>query len=173
MIDDLLQRLVAVVVAAAVTIAAAYGPVAEQVLAEHVPAEFSNPYDTTTTTTIGEVIANDQSVPRDSRPTSATRPSSVTVDVETWRPLVGAYFPASHVDAALRVLACESHGNPGAVNPSSGASGLFQHMPRYWADRSAAAGWAGADIMDPEANVAVAAWLSNGGRDWSHWTCRP
>ena len=35
-------------------------------------------------------------------------------------------------------MACESVGNPDAVNPSSGTWGLFQHRPGAWAKRS---GW--------------------------------
>jgi hypothetical protein len=92
-------------------------------------------------------------------------------DVEQWRPLVEAWFGAN-TDAALRVMRCESGGNASAYNPS-GASGLFQHMARYWPDRAAAAGFAGADIFDPVANVGVAAWLSSAGTDFSHWVCRP
>jgi soluble lytic murein transglycosylase-like protein len=96
----------------------------------------------------------------------------VAAGVEQWRTLVAAYFAPEHVEAALRVMACESAGDPDARNPS-GASGLFQHMVRYWPERAAKAGWAGASVFDPAANVAVAAWLSDGGADWSHWTCRP
>ncbi len=93
-------------------------------------------------------------------------------NVEQWRPLVEAYFAPEQVDTAMRVLNCETGGtgNPGSYNQDSGASGLFQHLPKYWADRSAKAGWGGADIMDPEANTAVAAWLQRVG-GWQHWTC--
>lgn len=64
------------------------------------------------------------------------------------------------------------------VNPYSGASGLFQHMPYYWPARAEKAGWAGADIFDPEANIAVSAWLvlrseREGKGSWAHWTCKP
>jgi soluble lytic murein transglycosylase-like protein len=99
-------------------------------------------------------------------------PHAYTAGVEQWRSLVATYFPAEQVDRALRIMSCESAGDPNAYN-RSGASGLFQHMARYWAERSAAAGWAGADIFDPTANVAVAAWLSKGGSDWSDWACSP
>ncbi len=93
-------------------------------------------------------------------------------DVEQWRPLVTAYFPASQVSTAMRVLNCETGGtgDPNSKNPNSSASGLFQHLSKYWAGRSEKAGWGGADIMDPEANVAVAAWLQRTG-GWGHWTC--
>ncbi len=91
--------------------------------------------------------------------------------VEQWRPLVEAYFAADQVERALRVMACESGGVPTAKNPGSSASGLMQHLARYWPSRSNSAGWAGASIWDPEANIAVAAWLQRTG-GWSHWVCR-
>lgn len=93
----------------------------------------------------------------------------VPQNVEAWRPLVAAYFGPNEVERALRVIYCESSGDPNAKNPSSSASGLFQHLSRFWAERSIDAGWAGADIFDPEANVAVAAWLVYNGGGWSHW----
>lgn len=94
-----------------------------------------------------------------------------TGTVEQWRPLVSAYFATEQVDRAMRVMACESGGNPSAKNPRSSASGLFQHLARYWPSRSAKAGWAGASIWDPTANVAVAAWLWRTG-GWGHWECK-
>lgn len=103
------------------------------------------------------------------------RPTVQTVghDVERWRGLVQAHFGAANTDAALSVMACESGGNPDAYNTGSGASGLFQHLQRYWDERSDAAGWGDVSPFDPPANVAVAAWLSNRGSDWSHWVCKP
>ena len=97
-----------------------------------------------------------------SAPPAAPRP------VEEWRSLVSSYFAPEHVDQALRIISCESGGDPNAQNRSSGAAGLFQHIPRYWDGRVAAAGMAGASIFDPIANVAASAYLaySDG---WSHW----
>lgn len=93
-----------------------------------------------------------------------------TVDgIDDWRPLVEAFFEPSQVNRALAVIGCESGGNPSAKNPHSTASGLFQHLGSLWADRSVQAGQSGADIFDPVANVAVAAWLVNEGGGWSHW----
>lgn len=92
-------------------------------------------------------------------------------EVERWRPLVALYFPEDRVDWALRIIACESGGDPLAKNPHSSASGLFQHLARLWPERAAQAGFAGADVFDPVANIAVAAWLlDNGGT--SHWVCK-
>lgn len=90
-----------------------------------------------------------------------------------WRDLVEQYFPASDVDYALAVIECESGGDPNAYNPSSGASGLFQHLPQYWDERASAAGFAGASIFDPEVNIAASAWLVYDAADggWHHWTC--
>ena len=101
-----------------------------------------------------------------------------TSGVEQWRGLVASYFPPQNVDAALSVMWKESRGNPNAKNSSSGASGLFQQMPAYWSSRLAAAEKTfGKDfndsIFDPEANVAASAVLSNGGRNWSHWSVKP
>ena len=97
-------------------------------------------------------------------PTETSHPPAA----EAWRFLVEAHFPASEVELALTVLWCESRGDPIATNPSSGAAGLFQHIPLYWPDRSAKAGFAGANIYDPTANVGVAAYLVV--RDgWKHW----
>jgi hypothetical protein len=90
------------------------------------------------------------------------------------RSLVVDHFRAADVNRAIRVAWCQSSFNPAAVNPASGASGLFQHLPEDWTARADAAGHPGASIFDPTANVAVAAWMLYelpGG--WSHWDCNP
>ncbi len=90
--------------------------------------------------------------------------------VERWRPLVAAHFRPADVGLAMRILACESTGNPSAKNPGSSATGLFQHLGKYWAARSSAAGVPGASRLDPEANVIVAAWLRDQKGGWLHWS---
>ena len=95
-------------------------------------------------------------------PAPAPRP------VEEWRSLVSAYFAPEDVDLALRVISCESGGDPNAQNRSSGAAGLFQHIPRYWEARVASAGMPGASIFDPIANVAASAYLAYT-EGWGHW----
>ena len=97
--------------------------------------------------------------------------------VEQWRGLVSAYFPSNRVEEALAVLDCESNGDPNAHNPYSGAAGLFQFLPSTWASTSPQAGFAGASVYDPEANIASAAWLgsyyeSRGYDFWRPWSCR-
>jgi predicted nucleic acid-binding Zn-ribbon protein len=98
--------------------------------------------------------------------------------VERWRPLVAAYFAPTMVDQALSIIQCESLGDPNAYNPYSGASGLFQFLPGTWAVTSIKAGVANADVFDPEANVAAAAWLASyyqalGRNPWTPWHCIP
>ena len=89
--------------------------------------------------------------------------------LEDWRPLVELFFDEADVELAMEVMACESRGDRWAKNPLSTASGLFQHLASLWPPRAAAAGYAGADVFDPVANVAVAAWLVNDGGGWRHW----
>ena len=97
--------------------------------------------------------------------------SEFAAAVERWRPLVSIHFPSDRVDWALRIIECESHGDPDAKNPRSTASGLFQHLASLWSERAAEAGWAGADVFDPQANIAVAAWLLETGGP-GHWVCK-
>lgn len=73
-------------------------------------------------------------------------------------------------DAFVRVLGCESGHNPHAVNRTSGALGLGQHLPRYWGARAATLGYPYSAWSDPRANARVSAWL------WAtsgpqHWVC--
>ena len=97
--------------------------------------------------------------------------------VEQWRGLVQQHFPANRVDEALRIIQCESGGDPSAYNPYSGASGLFQFLPSTWATTAPKAGYPDASVFDPTANVASAAWLANryqelGQYYWRAWSCR-
>ncbi len=103
-----------------------------------------------------------------------------TGSVEQWRPLVEQYFPAERVQEAISVMACESGGNPNAKNPTSTATGLFQFLTGTWAWSSVSAGWSGYSRLNPEANIAVAAWLversvrtNHPGGAWGHWECQP
>jgi hypothetical protein len=98
-------------------------------------------------------------------------------EVEQWRPLVQQFFPSNRVEEALRIIDCESNGDTNAVNPYSGAAGLFQFLPSTWASTSPQAGYGGSSALDPEANIATAAWLANyyqnlGYDYWHAWNCR-
>tara|TARA_R110000787_G_scaffold100231_4_gene205137 strand:+ start:1951 stop:2544 length:594 start_codon:yes stop_codon:yes gene_type:complete len=100
-------------------------------------------------------------------------------NVERWRDDVVEAIeryggPATDVTRFLRVMRCESMGYPDVSHSGSGASGLMQHLPQYWDARARSAGYGGASVFDPIANINVSAWLlyqaSGGG--WQHWVCR-
>ena len=61
-------------------------------------------------------------------------------------------------EVALCVAEAESTFDPLAVNPSTGAAGVFQFLPSTWASLSELAGHGGDSVFDARANVAVAAW---------------
>ena len=109
----------------------------------------------------------------------ASMEASPTVDaVEQWRSLVALYLAPDLVEEALSIIDCESNGDPAVRNGRSGAAGLFQFIRGTWAHASTQAGFPDASPLDPEANIAAAAWLvgyslNRGNSAWSHWTCRP
>ena len=70
----------------------------------------------------------------------------------------------------LRVAWCESRYNPSAYN-ASGASGLFQFMPRTWAANSVRAGYSGASVFDAVASANTAAYMFSIGQA-GQWTCK-
>lgn len=97
--------------------------------------------------------------------------------VESWRPAVARFFPADLVEDALAIMACESGGDPSAVNTALGAAGLYQFLPGTWAVASIGAGVSASSALDGEANIAAAAWLadyyrSRTGDPWRPWGCR-
>jgi hypothetical protein len=88
------------------------------------------------------------------------------------RTLVEAYFEPQDVNRAVRIAWCESRFDPNAVDQRTGGVGLFNHLPRYWDDRSSNAGFAGVPATDPEASTAAAAWEVYNGAGWDIFTCR-
>jgi hypothetical protein len=88
------------------------------------------------------------------------------------RALVSKYFAEEDVNRAVRVAWCESRFDPNSANLRTGAVGLFQHLPRYWAERAENAGFAGAEPGDPEASTAAAAWAVYHGGGWDTFACR-
>lgn len=92
----------------------------------------------------------------------------------TLEQLVNIYFLPEDKEWALRVAFCESSASPADTYSNAVSSALavgwFQHLSRFWIERSRIAGWSGYDIFDTEPNVAVAAWLfyDTGGKD-RHW----
>ena len=99
--------------------------------------------------------------------------------VEAWRPEVTkavTHFGGNgnDVDRFLRIMQCESGGDPLAKNPNSSASGLMQHLTRFWQERAEFAGLPQADVFDGNSNIWVSAWLALAapGGGWQHWVCR-
>jgi hypothetical protein len=98
-------------------------------------------------------------------------------DVNGWlsevqvRALVTEYFKAVDVNTAVRIAWCESRFDPNSVNLRTGAVGLFQHLPKYWEDRVANAGFANADATDPQASTAAAAWAVYNEGGWDIFSC--
>jgi len=88
------------------------------------------------------------------------------------RALVAEYFAAEDVNKAVRVAWCESRFNPTSTNLRTGAVGLFQHLPKYWAERAENAGFPDADPTDPEASTAAAAWAIYNEGGWDTFACR-
>lgn len=102
--------------------------------------------------------------------TTSTLPPAVTL-----LDLIQEYFQPEDWAWALQVAFCESSAQSydttsTARHPSSGASGWFQHLPKFWEERSRKAGIPDGDIMDPRNNVLVAAWLLyETSQGTSHW----
>lgn len=108
----------------------------------------------------------------------AASPGTIVSPTSGWlsqvevRALVTLYFEQEDVNRAVRVAWCESRFDPAAVDLSTGATGLFKHLPRYWEERAAKAGFGGAQPSDPEASVAAAAWEVYEGGGWDVFGCR-
>jgi hypothetical protein len=80
---------------------------------------------------------------------------------------VASVAPAPAAPSRLdRLVECviwrESRGNPNAVNPRSGASGLGQFLRGTWL--STPQGRAGYSVFDPSANRAAVRWMIEVGR---------
>lgn len=130
---------------------------------------------TTTTSTSTTTAAGGGEAPVEPEPPKPV--VTVKPTTESWRGLVAAHFPPSRVDEALVIIQCESNGDPAAINPYSGAAGLFQFLPGTWAAASVSAGVGSRSVFDAEANVIAAAWLSGyyqsrGYDPWQPWSCR-
>ena len=138
--------------------------------------------DLPTTTTPGTTSTTTTTPTTTSTTTTTTAPAhpgAYRATVEVWREEVQfaiSYWGgnAGDVDRFLRIMECESGGDPLAKNPTSSASGLMQHLTRYWDERAAAAGMPDGDVFDGRTNIYVSAWLALAapGGGWQHWVCR-
>jgi len=104
-------------------------------------------------------------------------PPVVIISESSLRDLIEEYFLPEDYEWAYRITFCESSAQPDDTysdsrHLSSGASGWFQHLPKFWDERSVKAGFEGYDIFNPEANVGVASWLFYKGGGPRHWVCK-
>lgn len=108
----------------------------------------------------------------ESTTTTSSIPTTGWLSEVEVRTLVSLYFEPADVNQAVRIAWCESRFDPSAMDLRTGGKGLFNHLPQYWEDRAANAGFPGADVHDPEASVAAAAWEVYNGAGWDVFNCR-
>lgn len=108
---------------------------------------------------VGTVGAQEN--PRFTPSTRGIRP-----EVTRWEALVAQYD--WDVPTMLRIIDCESEGNPWAENPHSGAKGLTQLYKWDWTARRL---FGFENLFDPEQNIAFAYYLfeDSGRRFGWHW----
>jgi len=88
--------------------------------------------------------------------------------------LINEYFEPEDREFFTWLAYCESSADPGdiysyAMHPLSKATGWFQHLPKFWIERSVRSGFTGFPIDHPVANVGVAAWLFYEDGGAKHW----
>ncbi len=129
-----------------------------------------------------ESEATDEEVPdtsgtTDSQPEDESSAGTIDLPTSGWlsevevRALVTLYFEPTDVNKAVRIAWCESRFDPNASDLKTGGVGLFNHLPRYWAERAANAGFPGAPATDPKASTAAAAWEVYNGAGWAVFNC--
>ncbi len=125
-----------------------------------------------------ELEAVDQPETEESASTESSAPGTSASPASGWlsqvevRALVGLYFEPTDINRAVRVAWCESKFDPEHKDLRTGGEGLFNHLPRYWDERSSNAGFAGHPATDPEAATAAAAWEVYNGAGWEIFNCR-
>jgi hypothetical protein len=136
----------------------------------------TDPQHLVTTGTTAIDAAQEQADAEPAEDSTAT--GTIASDTSGWlsqvqvRALVSKYFATEDINQAVRVAWCESRFDPNSTNLRTGAVGLFQHLPKYWAERAENAGFPGADPADPEASTAAAAWAVYHGGGWDTFACR-
>lgn len=120
----------------------------------------------------GESPSTVATVPKPAPAATTTIPTSGWLSEVQVRALVTQYFKPDDVNKAVRIAWCESRFDPNFEDLRTGGLGLFNHLPRYWDERAAKAGFEGADPTDPEASTAAAAWEVYNGAGWSIFSCR-
>lgn len=91
-----------------------------------------------------------------------TAPPPPITGVEQWREMVDYYWDGTDVNRMLKIMDCESGGDPWAWNKSTDVRGLFQVRYPLWSKL-----WPG-NYFDPWTNAAIAyqVWLEQGYRAW-------
>lgn len=135
-----------------------------------VPEGFADPDPDTLTATIDAAASDEDSDASTAAGTIASA-SGWLSEVEV-RAFASQYFRAEDVNQAVRIAWCESRFDPNSVNFRTGGIGLFQHLPKYWDERAANAGFRGFEPTDPEASTAAAAWAVYNGGGWDVFACR-
>ncbi len=102
---------------------------------------------------------------------SSASESRAVSGVEQWRYLVIQYFgDTPNVQKVLNIMSCESGGDPNATG-IYGHRGLMQELPEYHQAKADSLFGPGANLYDPEVNIAVARVIS-GGYNFSAWECQ-
>jgi len=132
--------------------------------------------NTTTTSTKATTTTIEESLALNSL-TTLTIPIVEIISDPTLEELIHEYFLEEDWEWAFRITFCESSAHKDdtysdAIHVTSNASGWFQHLPKFWEERSIKAGFEGFDILDPIANVGVASWLFYEGGGPRHWVCK-
>ncbi len=158
-------------------------------------------YDAPDTTTTTKAPTTTTKPPSSSTPTTTQAPTTTTTkpaatssgysslwpadaggirNVENWRSTVAKHWRADQVDCVLGIILRESRGDPTAYNSSYGASGLMQHLIKYWPSRAAGAGFVDssglvASPFNGEANIAAGKYLADyyegrGSNWWTPWS---
>ena len=122
------------------------------------------------------VVANEGgsttvSVPASSSLSTAAALDTGWLDSLAVRGLVETYFGSGDVNRAVRLAWCVSRFDVDAINPSTGAAGLFQVDPTMWEAAVSEMGLGASDPFDAATNVAVAAHIVYQGDGWTAWDC--
>ena len=94
-------------------------------------------------------------------------------ELPTLGELINEYFKPEDRALARKIAFCESSGQTHHIGSEvvshAFAIGWFQHLAKYWLERSEKAGWGDYHPFHAEANVAVAAWLfyNSGVHHWN------
>ncbi len=137
-----------------------------------VPAGYSDLYIDAFTASPGASLRGSAHETSHASAGTISSPTSGWLSEVEVRALVSLYFEPEDVNQAVRVAWCESRFDPNSTDLRTSGVGLFQHLPRYWDERAANAGFAGLDPTNAEASTAAAAWAVYHGGGWDVFGCR-